>query len=67
MSVVGNIHYQSINDMAWEGNRKLVICSSDGYISIVTFEGTGEDNLIGEKLKIEEIPEKLRSYYENLE
>jgi chromatin assembly factor 1 subunit B len=47
MAVIGNIHYQSINDMAWDGNRKLVICSSDGFCSVATFEGEGENNMIG--------------------
>jgi hypothetical protein len=47
ISVIGNIHYATINDMAWDGNRKLVITSSDGYCSVVTFDGEGEANVIG--------------------
>ena len=57
MAIIGNIHYVSINDMAWEGNRKLIVCSSDGYCSIITFDNDGE--IIGERLPNNEIPEKL--------
>lgn len=46
IAVVGNVHYASINDLAWEVNRKLVVCSSDGFCSVVSFED-GPDNIIG--------------------
>ena len=70
IAVIGNIHYASINDMAWDTNKKLVICSTDGYCSIVNFEsGTkeGESNIIGERLSNDEVPEKLRAHYEVLD
>jgi chromatin assembly factor 1 subunit B len=53
IAVIGNIHLASINDMAWDGNRKLLVASSDGYISFVTFdqiEGDLSSNIIGERL-----------------
>lgn len=46
IAVIGNVHYASINDMAWETNRKLVVASSDGYCSVISFE-EGESNIIG--------------------
>ena len=33
-----NIHYQSITDLAWNGDKMLAISSSDGYISFVSFD-----------------------------
>jgi hypothetical protein len=67
LAVVGNIHLASINDMVWDGNKKLIVGSSDGFCSIISFDGEGEANLIGVKLSMEEIPVNLRGHYENLE
>ena len=61
MAVVGNIHYAPINDMTWETNRKLIIASSDGFCSIVTFDNSdNSENIIGDRLPNSELPEKLR-------
>lgn len=53
--------------MAWDGNRKLVISSSDGYCSVVSFEDKENGNIIGERLPNEQVPEHLKSYYEMLD
>ena len=58
MAVIGNIHYATINDMAWTGNHKLVVGSSDGYCTIITFDNDGE--VIGQRLANAELPEKLK-------
>ena len=62
LAVVGNTHYASINDFAWDyASRKLLVGSSDGYISVISFTKEGaEPNIIGEKLVGVDIPEKLR-------
>lgn len=38
LAVIGNTHYATINDLAWDFNsgRNLLAASSDGYISIMT-------------------------------
>ena len=38
---LGGLHFASINDIAWsaDGNT-LVFCSSDGYVSFVSFDGS---------------------------
>lgn len=42
LAVIGNIHYASINDMTWiitsETNQKLLVASSDGYCSFISFD-----------------------------
>ena len=58
-----NIHYQSITDLAWNGDKMLAISSSDGYISFVSFE----DNELGVPFKPEEITwddEKFKKQYQ---
>ena len=58
-----NIHYQSITDLAWNGDKMLAISSSDGYISFVSFE----ENELGIPFKPEEInwdDEKFKKQYE---
>jgi chromatin assembly factor 1 subunit B len=36
IAIVGNLHYASVNDMAWDySSQKLLTASSDGYISII--------------------------------
>lgn len=52
--------------MTWESHRKLAICSSDGYISVISFE-ENEENLIGVRLPNSEVPEKLKEFYQNLD
>jgi hypothetical protein len=36
--VVGNLHYQILNDLSWLEDRLLAIASSDGYCSFIKFE-----------------------------
>lgn len=67
ISAVGNLHYSTINDLSWNDNKQLAVCSTDGYISFINFEGEGENNLIGERLPHNQLPEKLRFIYESLE
>ena len=58
-----NIHYQSITDLAWNGDKILAISSSDGYISFVIFE----NNELGIPYKPEEIDwddEKFKTQYQ---
>jgi chromatin assembly factor 1 subunit B len=58
-----NIHYQSITDLAWNGDKMLAISSSDGYISFVSFE----KNELGVPFKPEEInwdDEKFKKQYQ---
>lgn len=59
--VIKNVHYDSINDLSWVGNRVLVVASSDGFCSFIKID----KQLIGEPLEndSELIPEQLREYY----
>jgi chromatin assembly factor 1 subunit B len=36
--VVGNLHYQILNDLSWLEDRMLAVASSDGYCSFIKFE-----------------------------
>ena len=67
ISIVGNVHYAPINDLAWCSNDTLVACSSDGYCSFITMND-GSPNLVGERLPNELIEdETLRNHYEQLD
>ena len=60
---ITNIHYQSITDLAWNGDKMLAISSSDGYISFVIFE----ENELGIPYKPEDInwdDEKFKKQYQ---
>ena len=60
---ITNIHYQSITDLAWNGDKMLAISSSDGYISFVVFE----ENELGIAYKPEEInwdDDKFKKQYQ---
>lgn len=37
IGAISNPHYSSITDVAWYEDRALAICSTDGYISFLTF------------------------------
>ena len=64
LAVMGNIHYATINDLAWVKSDLLVACSSDGYCS---FMSTSE-RLVGKRLSNEKIEdEELRAHYEELD
>jgi len=67
LAVVGNIHHATINDFAWNGNKRLVVCSKDGFCSVINFDGEGDSNLIGERLPNAELPEKFRADFEALD
>ena len=37
LSIVKNLHYDSINDLAWMNHQMLAIGSSDGFCSFIDF------------------------------
>jgi hypothetical protein len=54
--------------MAWNKNKQLVICSSDGYCSVASFDGGDtEANMIGKKMENIDLPEKFRFLYAHLD
>ena len=65
LSIVEGLHYDSINDLSWQGHELLVIASSDGFCSFIKLE----ESLIGKPLPTdsETIPETLRQHYLDLE
>ena len=68
LAVVGNTHYATINDFAWDfGARKLLVASSDGYISVISFVKEEGESIIGEKLPSAELPEKLKPLFDSLD
>jgi len=67
MAVIGNVHYAPINDISWHfSNEKLVACSSDGFVSILTMATSpAEANLLGKRIDNEAIEdEELRKTFE---
>jgi chromatin assembly factor 1 subunit B len=60
LAVIGNTHYAPINDMAWCTDGRLCACSSDGYVSIMKLT----EEMLGERLSLELIPEDLKEFYE---
>ena len=64
IAVIGNIHYDTINDMAWMGNKMLAVASSDGFCSFIKIDS----ELTGYALPddSEAIPEPYREYYKSL-
>ena len=64
IAVVKNLHYDTINDLAWAQTNLLLVASSDGFCSFIKFT----DEVIGERLPIESeiIPEFLHDHYQNL-
>lgn len=67
LAVIGNTHYATINDLAWDvSGRKLLCASSDGYISIISLTPEASLDILGEKLSPADpiFPEKLRSLFE---
>lgn len=68
LAVVGNMHYGHMNDFAWDfAGRKLLGASSDGYISMINFNGDSSYEILGERLPLSDIPEKLRPTFEAFE
>ena len=60
---ITNIHYQSITDLAWNGDKMLAVSSSDGYISFIIFE----ENELGVPYKPQDInwdDEKFKKQYQ---
>ena len=37
LAVVGNFHYATLNDLAWQKDNVLAVCSSDGFCSFLLF------------------------------
>jgi hypothetical protein len=64
IAVIKNLHYDSINDMAWMKNKVLSIASSDGYCSFIRLD----ESVIGSILSpdSEAMPESLKEHYEQL-
>lgn len=64
LSIVKNLHYDSINDLAWMNNQMLAIGSSDGFCSFIDFA----EDFIGERLPLdsEQMPEYLKDHYKDL-
>jgi chromatin assembly factor 1 subunit B len=60
---ITNIHYQSITDLAWNGDKMLAVSSGDGYISFCVFE-EGE---LGKRIDVEKLSfdEKFMNSYKN--
>lgn len=72
LSVIGNAHYATINDLTWvhsrDGQIKLIVASSDGFLSFVNFDLQSNGlTILGERLATPEVPEKLRGIYEALD
>ncbi len=63
ISIIGNIHCATINDLTWEGSTKLLAASSDGYISVITLD----PSVCGERLPLEDVPENMHDHYRTLE
>jgi len=64
IAVIKNLHYDSINDLAWMNHRTLVIASSDGYCSFVGIN----ESVVGHPLPndSENVPENLREHFKDL-
>jgi chromatin assembly factor 1 subunit B len=64
LAVLKNLHYDSINDLAWVGQHMVMTCSSDGFCSFIKIDM----DLIGEPLPLESevMPEALHEYYKTL-
>lgn len=64
LAVIKNIHYDSINDLAWVGSKMIAVASSDGFCSFVQID----PSLLGEPVPLDSdvIPEYLREHYQNL-
>lgn len=70
LAVIGNTHYATMNDFAWDyGGHKLLAASSDGYISVIQFLLPTDDpeSIFGERLPPCDIPEKLKPQFEALD
>jgi len=66
--VIGNTHYATINDLSWDFSaQKLLAASSDGYISFISLNSESSQEMIGEKLPLADVPEKLRPQFEALD
>jgi len=61
LAVVRNIHYHSITDLAFSGDKYLLISSSDGYCSIVRFD----EGVFGKKVKVEDMPLHIQPFFKD--
>mmetsp|Transcript_17193 Transcript_17193/g.28962 ORF Transcript_17193/g.28962 Transcript_17193/m.28962 type:complete len:176 (+) Transcript_17193:62-589(+) len=64
LSIVQNLHYDSINDLSWMNNKVLAVASSDGFISFIRFS----EECIGEPLAFDSelVPEDLRAHLKSI-
>lgn len=57
VAVISNIHFDQLTDVAWTADGdKLVVCSIDGYVSIVAFS----PGVLGKQLEGSKLPAVLR-------
>ena len=62
------MHYGTMNDFAWDySGRRLLGASSDGYISMINFNGDSSHEILGDRLPNSEVPEKLRPLFEAMD
>lgn len=45
LAVVNNLHYSTITDMSWDGN-KVIVSAADGFCSMIKFDNLGELDVI---------------------
>ena len=64
--MIGNVHYQPVNDMSWHSNQILMASSSDGYCSVITMSPDDEINILGKRLTPDQIEDEvLREHYQH--
>eukprot|EP00826_Nyctotherus_ovalis_P003157 TRINITY_DN10639_c0_g2_i2.p1 TRINITY_DN10639_c0_g2~~TRINITY_DN10639_c0_g2_i2.p1 ORF type:complete len:345 (-),score=78.79 TRINITY_DN10639_c0_g2_i2:535-1569(-) len=61
LAVVRNVHYHSITDLAFSGDRYLLISSSDGYCSVVRFD----EGVFGKRMRTEDMPAQIQPFFKD--
>lgn len=61
LAIVRNIHYHSITDLSFSGDKYLFISSSDGYCSVVRFD----EGVFGKRMKVEEMPIQVQPFFKD--
>lgn len=61
LAVVRNVHYHSITDLAFSGDRYLLISSSDGYCSVVRFE----EGVFGKRMRVEDMSAQIQPFFKD--
>jgi len=60
IAMVGHIHLAGLTDVAWNEDKRLLVSSMDGYVSVVTLK----EGQLGRRLSPEEVPENIRASYQ---